>query len=75
MIEGTQIDSDIGAVAAEPEAAARAGARILAEGGNAFDAAAATCMAVPMLYPDKTGIGGYMMSAVVRDGASGKVWS
>ena len=75
MIEGPQIDSDVGAVAAEPEDAARVGARILAEGGNAFDAAAATCLAVPMRYPDKTGVGGYMMSAVVRDGASGKVWS
>ncbi|MBT3343993.1 MAG: hypothetical protein HN712_19750 [Gemmatimonadetes bacterium] len=75
MTEGHQIDSEIGAVAAEPEAAARIGARILAEGGNAFDAAAATCMAVPMLYPDKTGIGGYMMTAMVRDGATGRIWS
>ncbi len=75
MNEGHQIDSDIGAVAAEPEDAARVGARILAEGGNAFDAAAATCLAVPMRYPDKTGVGGYMLSAVVRDGVSGKIWS
>ncbi|MBT5058814.1 MAG: hypothetical protein HOM68_19890 [Gemmatimonadetes bacterium] len=75
MIEGQQIDSDVGAVAAEPEDSARVGARILAEGGNAFDAAAATCLAVPMRYPDKTGVGGYMMSAVVRDGTSGKIWS
>lgn len=75
MIEGVQISSDIGAVAAEPEDAARVGGRILAAGGNAFDAAAATCLAVPMLYPDKTGIGGYMLSAVVRDSATGRIWS
>ena len=75
MIEGHEITSAAGAVAAEPEEAARVGARILEAGGNAMDAAAAACIASCMLSPARTGIGGYCGSAVVLDGKSGRVWS
>ena len=38
MIEGHQVLADRGAVAAQQPAAARIGAQILAQGGNAMDA-------------------------------------
>ena len=75
MIEGKEVVSDCGAVAAEPEEAARIGARILESGGNAMDAAAATCLACCMLQPGSVGIGGYGGCAVVLEGSSGHVWS
>lgn len=75
MIEGTEVSSNIGAVAAGPPGAARAGAKILSEGGNAMDAAAAACMACCMLHPAATGLGGYVLAAVVLEGKTGKVWS
>ena len=75
MIEGREVGSAKGAVAAGPEEAARVGARILARGGNAMDAAAATCMACCMLEPHATGVGGYVCAAVVLEGTSGRVWS
>lgn len=75
MIEGTEVISKVGAVAAGPPGAARAGARIFAEGGNAMDAAAAACLACCMLSPAATGLGGYVLAAVVLEGKSGKVWS
>ena len=64
-----------GVVAAESELVARAGERIFSEGGNAFDAAAAACLACAVRHPDKNGVGGYLMAAVVLEGASGRVWS
>ncbi len=67
--------STSGVVAANPEAAARVGARILEMGGNAMDAASATRMACCMLQPRSTGVGGYVCSAVVREGKSGNFWS
>ena len=64
-----------GVVAAESELVAGAGERIFREGGNAFDAAAAACLACAVRHPDKNGVGGYLMAAVVLEGDSGRVWS
>lgn len=75
MTEGTEVVSSVGAIAAQPQEAARVGARILAEGGNAFDAAAASALASCLLQPQSTGITGYVMAAVVRDGRTGEIWS
>lgn len=75
MIEGHDVVSTVGGCAAGPAEAARVGARILEQGGNAFDAAAAAAMACCILQPASTGIGGYCGCAVVKEGASGRVWS
>ena len=45
MVEGREVICGRGAVAAQPEEAARIGARILEAGGNAMDAAAAASLA------------------------------
>lgn len=74
-VSGQQVEGTGGVVVAESERVAGAGARILEEGGNAFDAAAAASLACSMVHPDKCGIGGYLMTAVVVDGSTGKVWS
>jgi gamma-glutamyltranspeptidase/glutathione hydrolase len=47
-----------GVVAGEP-AAAKVGAQILAEGGNAVDAAVASALAAAVVSPNNCGIGGY----------------
>ena len=47
-----------GMVTAPHALAAQAGARILAEGGNAIEAALATAAALTVLYPHMTGLGG-----------------
>ena len=75
MVEGKEVVSSVGAVAAGPEAAARVGAGVLAQGGNAMDAAAAASMACCMLQPQSTGVGGYVCCAVVLEGATGEAWS
>lgn len=75
MTEGTEIKVGRGAVATEAPEAARIGARILERGGNAMDAAAATCLALGVLMPYYVDIGGYACSGVVLEGATGKVWS
>lgn len=73
--EGLEIVCDVGAVATAPVEAAQAGAEILERGGNAFDAAAAACLACAVLEPQAVDIGGYALAAVVRDGSTGRVWS
>ncbi|MCD6359404.1 MAG: gamma-glutamyltransferase, partial [Armatimonadetes bacterium] len=75
MTEGNEIISSVGAIAAQPEEAARIGARIMAQGGNAFDAAAASALASCLLQPQSTGITGYVLCAVVRDGETGDILS
>ena len=75
MTEGMEITSPHGAVVAGPEEAARIGARTIEAGGNAFDGAAAACLACAMLTPQSNGVGGYMAVAVVLEGKSGRVWS
>jgi len=75
MLEGTDVTSARGVVAANPLGAARVGGLILERGGNAMDAAAAASMACCMLEPMSTGIGGYVCCAVVLEGESGRIWS
>ena len=64
-----------GAVATSPPNAARAGAAILARGGNAMDAAAAACLACAVLEPQAVDLGGYVLAAVVLEAKIGRVWS
>ncbi|MDA0746841.1 MAG: gamma-glutamyltransferase [bacterium] len=75
MVEGKEVISEYGAVATGPEEAARVGARVLEQGGNAMDAAAATSVACCMLEPARTGVGGYVLCGVVLEGKTGRVWS
>ncbi len=75
LIEGYEVVSNKGAVAASPAEAARIGARILEQGGNAMDATTAASLACCMQAPHKNGVGGYMSSAVVVDGSNGRTWS
>lgn len=73
--EGLDIVCRQGAVATGPADAARAGAGILARGGNAMDAVAAACLACAVLEPQAVDLGGYVLAAAVLEGASGRVWS
>src|SRR5437899_5938710 len=75
MTEGKEISVSWGAVATESPEAARIGARILERGGNAMDAAAATCLALGVLMPYYVDLGGYACSGVVLEGRTGKVSS
>jgi gamma-glutamyltranspeptidase/glutathione hydrolase len=75
LAEGVEIVSRGGAVATWPPDAARAGAGILARGGNAMDAAAAACLACAMLEPQAVDLGGYVLAGVALEGASGRIWS
>lgn len=75
MIEGTEVLSPRGVVAANPPEAARVGARMLESGGNAMDAACAASLACCMLEPHMAGIGGYACVAVVRESKSNRVFS
>lgn len=73
--EGQQVEGRGGVVVGESELVARAGERAFAQGGNAFDATAAACLACSMVHPDKCGIGGYLLTGVAIDGATGQAWS
>jgi gamma-glutamyltranspeptidase/glutathione hydrolase len=54
----TTARADRGMVTAPHALAAQAGARILAEGGNAIEAALATAATLSVVYPHMTGLGG-----------------
>ncbi len=62
-----------GIVAAENPLAAQAGARILAHGGNAVDAAVAANAVMGVVEPMMNGIGGDLF-AIVYDAKSGKLY-
>lgn len=73
--EGLEIVCQGGAVATGPAEAAKAGAAILEQGGNAIDAAAAACLASAVMEPQAVDLGGYALAAVVLEGKTGRVWS
>jgi len=75
MTEGVEITSGRGVVATGPGEAARAGASLFERGGNAIDAAAAACLACAVIEPQAVDLGGYVLAAVVLEGATGRVWS
>lgn len=75
MQEGKQVVSSVGAVATGPAEGARAGARMFTLGGNAMDAAVAASIACAVAEPSAVDIGGYICSAVVLEGKSGRIWS
>lgn len=75
MHEGVEIICEGGAVATGPAEAARAGAALLEQGGNAFDAAAAACLACAVMEPQAVDLGAYVLAAVVLEGETGRVWS
>ena len=76
VVRGTR-----GVVTAGHYLAATAGFRIMEQGGNAFDAAAATCICLNLLEPQNNGIGGeaptLIYSAVEKKAyaLSGQGWS
>jgi len=68
-----EVESSRGVVAAWPPEASQIGADVIAAGGNAMDAAAAAALGCCMTRPEMTGIGGYMLSAVVLDAKTDQV--
>src|ERR1700752_2896512 len=71
VVSKRPVISTRGVVAAQHRLAAEAGARILAQGGNAVDAAIAAALAVGVVEPWLSGIGGggFMLVRTAHDGA------
>ena len=69
----SMVVSQRGIVAAENPLAAQAGATILAQGGNAIDAAVATNAAMGVIEPIMNGIGGDLF-AIVYEAKTGKLY-
>ena len=70
VVSKRPVISTRGVVAAQHRLAAEAGARILAQGGNAIDAAIAAALAVGVVEPWLSGIGGggFMLVRTAHDG-------
>ena len=62
----------LGALATAAPMATEIGQKVLAQGGNAFDAAVAVGFTLAVVYPEAGNIGGGGF-AVVRDGRTGEV--
>ncbi|MEK7409397.1 MAG: gamma-glutamyltransferase [Acidobacteriota bacterium] len=73
IAEGPEVLGTRGVIATEAPEAARAGARLFQQGGNAFDAAAAAAIAACMLEPQMVDLGGYVACAVALEGSTGRV--
>ncbi len=67
-----QVNSPGGIVATVHEQASQAGIRLLKEGGNAVDAAAAAGLALCVVAPQACGLGGYGGSMVIHLAGPGK---
>lgn len=68
---GPPLTSAAGAVAADDPTASAIGAAVLADGGNAIDAAIATALALGVVNPTSSGIGGGGF-AIVFDASTGQ---
>ncbi|HEV2299417.1 MAG TPA: gamma-glutamyltransferase [Candidatus Acidoferrales bacterium] len=69
----SMVTTRYGIVAAESPLAAQAGAQILAQGGNAIDAAVATNAVMGVVEPMMNGMGGDLF-AIVYDAKTGKLY-
>jgi gamma-glutamyltranspeptidase / glutathione hydrolase len=65
-VEGKRVESRRGMVSASHPDAARAGAEVLAAGGNSADAAAAVGFALAVVDPSQTGLGGGGVATIYR---------
>ncbi len=70
LMDKTGASSDGGMIVAKQDEAALAGARMLAEGGNAVDAAVAAAFVMNVMEPYNTSIGGSGYMVVSRPGGS-----
>src|SRR5688572_16951950 len=70
VVSKRPVVSSRGVVAAQHRLAAEAGARVLRDGGNAVDAAVAAALAVGVVEPWLSGIGGggFMLVRTAHDG-------
>src|SRR5690606_41824226 len=72
IIDKTEAVARDGMVAAMQPLAAEAGAEILARGGHAIDAAVATALAIGVVQPHMSGLGGNPFP-LYRDRATGEI--
>src|SRR3954453_8278673 len=70
IVGRSRVATRYGIVAASQPLAAQAGAQILAQGGNAVDAAIATNAVMGLVEPQSNGIGGDLFP-IVSDGRTG----